>query len=188
MKDLSRVQKDYKLDGSGKKNYEGHKRYFVIVGKKHLRRYYGKLKTCSVCGEKYFITNRDIKRKEKYGIKGPRCTHKCNRKYRNNHRSFLQFWVGYKIKTKFGYVMIYMPDHPFCNAHGLVFEHRLIMERFLGRYLKKKERVHHKGIKYPIDSVENKQDNRIENLMLFENAGTHAAFHKSQKKKQKKGA
>lgn len=185
MKDLSRIQRDYKLDGSGKKIYEGHKRYFVIHGKKNPRRYYGKLKTCSVCGEKYFITNRDIKRRKGYGIKGPRCCHRCNRKYRNNHQGFLQFWVGYRIRTKLGYIMVYVPDHPFCNTHGLIFEHRLVMEEYLGRYLTKKERIHHKGVKYPINSVENKQDNRIENLMLFENTEAHLTFHRLLKKVQK---
>jgi hypothetical protein len=51
------------------------------------------------------------------------------------------------------------------------------MEAHLGRYLTPEERVHHKGERYPIDSIENKQDNRIENLQLFPNEGKHSEFH-----------
>jgi len=76
-----------------------------------------------------------------------------------------------------GYVFIKMSEHPFCNGSGYVAEHRLVMEKHLDRYLTKKERVHHKGIKYPIGSIKNKQDNRIENLQLFDSCGYHLSFH-----------
>jgi hypothetical protein len=73
-------------------------------------------------------------------------------------------WGGGKYTTKRdGYIHIYVPNHP--NARkggggggGYVLEHRLVMEKFLGRYLEKYENIHHKnGIK---------DDNRLENLML----------------------
>ena len=89
------------------------------------------------------------------------------------------FWKDGKTISKSGYVYIHKPNHPFCNNGGYVPKHRLIMEKHLGRYLTPKEVVHHRGIKYPIGSIENKQDNRIENLQLFNNNGIHIKFHHS---------
>lgn len=63
-----------------------------------------------------------------------------------------------KVFSGNGYIEVYSPNHPFKNSHNCVFEHRLVMERILGRYLTKQEIVHHKnGIR---------DDNRPENLML----------------------
>ena len=53
------------------------------------------------------------------------------------------------------------------------------MEKHLGRYLKPEEIVHHKGTKYPMGSVKDKQDDRPENLQLFTNQSKHMEFHQS---------
>lgn len=81
-------------------------------------------------------------------------------------------WKGGKIKSR-GYIMVYSPKHPFCHARTKkVFEHRIIMEKHIGRFLKPKERVHH------INGI--KDDNRIENLKLFScNAEHMASEHKN---------
>lgn len=52
-----------------------------------------------------------------------------------------------------------MPDHPYANSNHYVLEHRLVMEKHLGRYLVKGEDVHH------INS--NRKDNKIKNLRLM---------------------
>jgi len=70
-------------------------------------------------------------------------------------------WKGGIQKNKAGYVLIYSPDHPHANSHKQVLKHRLVMEEYLGRYLKKNEIVHHKNAI--------KDDNRIENLELVGN-------------------
>lgn len=73
-------------------------------------------------------------------------------------------------KIKSGYVLIYKPSHKYSQTkNGWIFEHRAIVEDFIKRSLKKGECIHH------ID--ENKQNNNIENLMLFKNHGEHSSFH-----------
>lgn len=71
----------------------------------------------------------------------------------------------YVKKTKFthfnrdGYEVRYKPEHPNCSSSGFVREHRLVMEKRLGRFLLPGENVHHKnGIR---------SDNRDENLELW---------------------
>lgn len=86
-------------------------------------------------------------------------------------------WKGGRYEDGEGYIFIYQPNHPFATKNGYVREHRLVMESMIGRYLQPEEIPHHKGIKYPIDSIENKQDNRRENLQLFANESEHRKFH-----------
>lgn len=80
-----------------------------------------------------------------------------------------RWWKGGRFKTAAGYVMIHSPGHPYARkkgtrtigSAGYVFEHRLVMEKFLGRLLLPGEKVHHRnGIK---------DDNRLKNLQLIAN-------------------
>lgn len=66
--------------------------------------------------------------------------------------------VGRKVQWG-GYVYVLAKDHPMVTGDGYVMEHRLVMEKMIGRYLLPNETVHHKnGIK---------GDNREENLELW---------------------
>ena len=69
-------------------------------------------------------------------------------------------WRGGKVRHKAGYVMVLTKDHPRSKPNNrYVFEHILVMEESLGRYLLEHENVHHRNGQ--------KDDNRIENLELW---------------------
>ena len=90
-------------------------------------------------------------------------------------------WKGEIIRQD-GRKLIYVSNHPFRSKQNYVLRSRLVMEQIIGRYLRPEEVVHHKGTKYPIDSFENKQDDRPENLQLFDSKSEHTKFHASLRK------
>lgn len=96
--------------------------------------------------------------------KGKKCPQLCKHKNGN--------WNSGRYYHR-GYVYKFCQNHPNKRNGNYVREHRLIMERHLGRLLSPKEVVHH------INGI--KDDNRIENLMLFSNTGLHGCFHRWRK-------
>lgn len=121
---------------------------------------------CELCGQTYF--------KKPFRAKTTRfCSRKCCAKwiYHNRNKEAFSYdrsleknpaWKGGKIVVA-GYVLVSV------GKRKRVQEHRLVMEKYLGRKLKKSERVHHKN--------HNRQDNRIENLELCENQSEHMKRH-----------
>lgn len=81
-----------------------------------------------------------------------------------------RWWKGGRVKSN-GYIRIYSPDHPNVNQNDpYILEHRLVMERAIGRLLNDFEEVHH------INEV--KDDNREENLHLFASRKHHSYYHR----------
>ena len=75
-------------------------------------------------------------------------------------------WKGGRIVDKDGYVLQWTPGHPNARKHThYVFEHRLVMEEKLGRYLGPGEVVHHRN--------RDRQDNDPKNLSLFASNAAH---------------
>jgi hypothetical protein len=78
---------------------------------------------------------------------------------RPNSKEFNGYWKGGRSRHKAGYIVIRVPDHPRAVKTPYVFEHILVMESLLGRYLRPEETVHHRnGVK---------DDNHPENLELW---------------------
>lgn len=152
-----------------------------ICGKKYYRRGTRKSVTCSMlCKRKYISkiqTGKTQKRSGKYIVcrvckkefyESPckastrvYCSIDCRNKdgyfWKNISGKNNYNWKGGTTITK-GYVYKLAKSHPNGNKGGRVMEHRLVMEKKLGRYLTKNEEVHH------INGI--KTDNRIENLEI----------------------
>lgn len=95
---------------------------------------------CINCQKKKYLRPSDIARGRKY----------CSRFCYQEHYSRSRRWK--KTKTSHGYIIVNK------GKYETVYEHRLVVEKMLGRSLTSNEMVHH------INGI--KDDNRIENLMV----------------------
>lgn len=122
------------------------------------------MRTCDYCGEEFATYPCYDKRVHKNRF----CSKKCESEFKKLNNS-VQSWHGGHFGKTTGYMYI--------RVNGKdVGEHRLVMERFLGRKLRRDEVVHHKN--------GNKLDNRIENLELMTNK-EHSSMHSHGRNKDK---
>lgn len=129
---------------------------------------------CETCGkhvEKYVIPSAMRKWPPRF------CDRTCAGAWRKGKNHPL--WKGGRYYDSQGYVYVAAPDHPLANAAGAVFEHRLIMEAHVGRYLTREEVVHHEN--------DVQDDNRIENLRLFATQADHKRYHDLSRVRDEKG-
>lgn len=120
------------------------------------------LKNCLNCNKEFYTRKSYIKIGH-----GKYCSHKCCPVWNKG--------TGGRHKTSKGYILTRKPEHPYSYKNGYIKEHRIILENYLGRYLDRKESPHHIN--------HNKDDNRIENLMLFSSHSAHLRYERKGKYK-----
>lgn len=131
---------------------ESSKKY---LNKEWLEKEYDKVNSVSKIAKECGVALTTISRwLEHFDIR-VRNSYTGNKKGQNN-----PYWRGGRyIDRTNGYVLVHKPDHPFARKKGYVFEHRLVVEKAIGRYLREIEIVHHRN--------KVKTDNRVENLELI---------------------
>ena len=107
-----------------------------------------------------------------FGVSVPTITRRMRRfglkskKGRGSPMEKNYFWRGGRWIDPDGYVMIKIPGHPYATKDGYVREHRLVMEKALGRYLFPGETVHHK-------KSDEKANNDPSNLVVYQSNSEH---------------
>lgn len=115
---------------------------------------------CSVCGKGLWSLLRSGRPK---WSKHQKCSGLAGDKHPN--------WKGGRhYHSHDGHIRVYAPRHPRAN-NGRVYEHIVVMESAIGRFLTKTERVHH------INGVPD--DNAPSNLFLCRDESHHRAVHHS---------
>lgn len=114
-------------------------------------------RSCLLCGSDY----RPCKPSQKF------CSRKCGSESRKAILDIPSSLAlgSRKVDKRKGYIYVYAPYHPKAGSWGYVYEHRLVIEKSLGRYLETEEHVHHRNGK--------RWDNRLCNLEVL-SASDHA--------------
>lgn len=157
--------KQYRLN----KKYQNYFCDKICYGKFQRRR---KTIRCQICHRKKEITLSHYKRNARCCSRTCHFIYQSLREYKKDKEHHC-FKTG-EVKTKRGYIMILRHSHPFRDKNNRVGKHRLIIERKIGRYLKKNEVVHHKN--------QNPSDNRLKNLQLMTKS-EHTKLHNKLNKK-----
>lgn len=129
------------------KNYKAVKRTCSTCGKTDVVRNTAKTDLCKSCALKGITKSEEHKKKIGIGNRNK------GKGRSDNH----------------GYVLVKQEDHPFADSYGYISEHRLVMEKLIGRFLDPNEIVHH------IDG--DKSNNKPTNLWLFTSRAEHTRFH-----------
>ena len=82
------------------------------------------------------ICSSEVTRKTRDGKNQKFCSHECYAKNRPPRGAYVE-----KVEIS-GYLYIYQPDHPNAMKRGYIAEHRLALEKKLGRLLRSDEAMH----------------------------------------------
>ena len=145
------------------------------------------IKSCKKCGGEF----KTYPSKVKQG-KGKYCSRKCSNEVtlikkgqrlspgtefkknkRHKHHSHITYAVAREVSKP--YRLVYKPNHPNATNRGYVREHRLVMEKAIGRYISPDEVVHHLDGDTLNNSVENLQ---IMGKRCHDRMNTHLNIHK----------
>lgn len=141
---------------------------------------------CIVCGKEYHRPQSHFTR-----YNSNYCSYECAYEHKKikmkgsgNHQYGLKgnknsSWRSDEKISNYGYKLIRVLDHPFRNSDDMVFEHRLIAEKYLlteqnsimidgKRYLSREYEVHHKDM--------NRLNNSVDNLVVL-TKGQHVSLH-----------
>lgn len=122
----------------------------------------GEDRTCEVCGLSFYVGGSQLK---KYEGGGTYCSRRCTKKGLKGRKFRLKKKETTRYITQAGYVLVKV------GIHEWEFEHRLIVEKRLGRELREDEQVHHvNGIR---------SDNRPSNLEVLSRT-EHMRMHGKQ--------
>jgi len=119
---------------------------------------------CPSCGK---TVNRTLRE----GRKAKHCSKKCYDLNRGRRGAYKKYVLSR------GYKYVYAPNHPHARGSKKLYvaEHRLVMEKKIGRYLLADEIVHHVN--------EDKLDNRVENLLIM-TTSEHDQYHARNRKRE----
>jgi hypothetical protein len=108
-------------------------------------------KKCVICKKEFYVNQ--FRKDARF------CSHKC-------------YWIslnkgGFQHR---GYWLILQPTHHRADNKGYVPRYVVVVEKILGRPLKRKEEVHH---------IDNKSDDTPQNLYLFPSHKEHIRYHRN---------
>ncbi len=130
----------------------------------------GEVRKCRQCGGEFYLKQSELKDPRRKG--GLYCSRACKHIAQRGRPSWNKMPLGSKRTRSDGYIEVKVADSGGFRRDWRS-EHRAVMEAHLGRELETWEHCHHRHTKYPAGSIEDKQDNRLENLELLSNSEHH---------------